>query len=179
MTLAEFGDVARPGAFETRVMTIDNPSTDTYLLLELEGGERLRFLGDSHMRMKVGGADTGDALAFYEYASVPGVAGAPQHIHHGHDETFYVVNGVYEFTVGTESTLLGLGGFAFVPRGTPHSFRNAGDAPGRLVGTFTPARFANYFRELAAMIAADRASPNHDAWVDLYAKYDTTFYETD
>lgn len=148
------------------------------LVLDPDGGERLRFLGASTMRLKYDSGADGD-LAFYEYASVPGVAGAPQHIHHGHDETFYVVNGVYEFTVGTESTLLGLGGFAFVPRGTPHSFRNAGDAPGRLVGTFTPARFANYFRELAAMIAADRASPNHDAWVDLYAKYDTTFYETD
>ena len=107
------------------------------------------------------------------------MTGAPQHVHHGHDETFYVVDGVYEFNIGTDSKLLQRSGFVFVPRGTPHSFRNAGDAPGRLVGTFTPATFANYFRELAAIIATDGAPPDQQAWVDLYAKYDTTFHEID
>ena len=168
MTLAEFGDVARPGAFETCVMTIDNPSTDTYLLLEPEGGERLRFLGDSHMRMKVGGADTGDALAFYEYVSQPGVAGPPQHVHHGHDETFYVVDGSYEFSFGAEQVVAGPGAFLFVPRGCPHTFRNAGVGQGR---------FADYFRELAEIIERTGAPPDRDEWADLYGRYDTTFYD--
>jgi mannose-6-phosphate isomerase-like protein (cupin superfamily) len=153
-------------------------STSEVLVLDPDGGERLRFLGASTMRLKYDSGADGD-LAFYEYVSEPGVAGAPQHIHHGHDETFYIVDGVYEFTIWTDSSLLPLGGFVYVPRGTPHSFRNAGDAPGRLVGTFTPARFATYFRELAAIIAAGGAPPDHEAWVDLYAKYDTTFYGVD
>jgi hypothetical protein len=42
-------------------------------LLELDGGEQLRFLGDSDMRLKVDGGDTGDTLSFYEYVSQPGV----------------------------------------------------------------------------------------------------------
>lgn len=146
------------------------------LVLEPNGGERLRFLGASSMRLKYdSGADGG--LAFYEYVSEPGVAGAPQHIHHGHDESFYVVEGVYEFTIGRQSTVLPRGGFVFMPRGTPHSFRNAGDAAGCLVGTFNPARFANYFRELAALIADEGTAPDHETWVELYARYDTTFYE--
>lgn len=149
-----------------------------YLVVEPNGGERLRFLGASTMRLKYDSGSHGD-LAFYEYVSEPGVAGAPQHIHHGHDETFYVARGTYEFTIGPESTLLTRGGFVHVPRGTPHGFRNAGDSAGCLVGTFTPARFANYFRELAATIAADGAAPDHDAWVDLYARHETTFYELD
>lgn len=148
------------------------------LVLDADGGERLRFLGASTMRLKYDSGTDGD-LAFYEYVSEPGVAGAPQHVHHGHDETFYVVDGVYEFTLGADSRLLRRGGFVYVPRETPHSFRNAGDGPGRLVGTFTPARFAGYFRELAAIIAVDGAPPDHTAWTDLYARYDTTFHQID
>lgn len=139
-----------------------------------DGGEPLRFLGASQMRLKHDGGPNGD-LAFYEYVSAPGVTGAPQHIHHGHDETFYVVDGVYEFTLGGDCVELEAGGFLFVPRGTPHTFRNAGDNIGRIIGTFTPSRFASYFRELAALIDAEGAAPDHDAWVDLYGRYDTTF----
>jgi quercetin dioxygenase-like cupin family protein len=135
-------------------------------------GEGLRFLGASAMRLKLDGA--GD-VAFYEYDSEPGVAGAPQHIHHGHDETFYVVAGDYEFALGDEVVAAPPGSFLFVPRGVPHAFHNAGDVMGRIVGTFNPPRFANYFRELAAAINAAGAPPDRDEWAALYARYDTTF----
>jgi mannose-6-phosphate isomerase-like protein (cupin superfamily) len=141
-----------------------------------DGGETLAFLGASTMRLKVAGGSDGD-VGFYEYVSEPGVTGAPQHIHAAHDETFFVVDGTYEFTIGSERMTLGPGGFVFVPRGTPHAFRNAGDAVGRIVGTFNPARFANYFRELARIIEETGGPPDHDAWVALYGRYDTTFYE--
>jgi mannose-6-phosphate isomerase-like protein (cupin superfamily) len=138
-----------------------------HLALEPNGGEQLRFLGGSTMRLKVDGTSHGE-VAFYEYVSEPGVTGPPQHVHHAHDETFYVVDGTYEFTMGAEGALLTRGAFLFVPRGTPHTFRNAGRGPGCIVGTFNPARFANYFRELAAMIDATGSAPDHDAWADLY-----------
>ena len=54
------------------------------------------------------------------------------------------------------------GAFLFVPRGTPHTFRNAGDDLGRIVGTFNPSRFADYFRELAAIIKATGSAPEHE-----------------
>lgn len=146
------------------------------VVLEPDGGERLRFLGASTMRLKLHSEANAD-LAFYEYVSEPGVAGAPQHIHHGHDETFFVVEGTYEFTVGTDVLPMPRGAFLFVPRGTPHTFRNAGDGLGRIVGTFNPPRFANYFRELAAIINDTGTAPDHDGWAELYGRYDTTFYE--
>jgi quercetin dioxygenase-like cupin family protein len=159
------------------------PATDTlgvaahgYLLLEPDGGERLRFFGASTMRLKLAEGTNG-AVAFYEYVSEPGVSGAPQHVHHGHDETFYVVDGTYEFTIGADSRLLPPGAFLFVPRDTPHTFRNAGDDLGRIVGTFNPGRFANYFRELAAIITSTGAPPDLGTWTDLYGRYQTTFYE--
>ena len=147
-----------------------------HLVLDPNDGEQLRFLGGSTMRLKVDGAAHG-AVAFYEYVSEPGVTGPPQHVHHAHDETFYVVDGTYEFTMGADRALMPRGSFVFVPRGTPHTFRNAGGRPGCIVGTFNPARFANYFRELAAIIEATGRAPDRDTWTELYGRYDTTFYD--
>jgi mannose-6-phosphate isomerase-like protein (cupin superfamily) len=160
------------------VSALDAPerAATGYLVLEPNGGERLRFLGASTMRLKLDNATNG-TVAFYEYVSEPGVTGPPQHVHHAHDETFYVVDGTYEFTMGADRAVLPRGAFLFVPRGTPHTFRNAGDDLGCIVGTFNPARFASYFRELAAIITETGAAPDRDTWADLYARYDTTFYE--
>lgn len=140
-----------------------------------EGGEELRFIGASRMWITYDPGPDGD-LAFYEYSSEPGVAGSPQHIHGGHDETFYVVQGTYEFTIGEDVLELPAGSFLRVPRGTPHAFRNSGSSEGRIVGTFNPARFAGYFRELAAVIETTGAPPSPDEWAALYGRYDTTFY---
>jgi mannose-6-phosphate isomerase-like protein (cupin superfamily) len=155
-------------------------TTDTApvpLALRPDGGELLRFLGASTMRLKLDHGADGD-LAFYEYVSEPGVTGPPQHVHHAHDETFYVVEGSFEFTLGVERISMPRGGFLSVPRGTPHTFRNAGSRPGCIVGTFNPSRFAGYFRELAEIIAATGGPPDRDAWVQLYGRYDTTFADT-
>ena len=73
--------------------------------------------------------------------------------------------------------MLPAGAFLSVPRGTPHTFRNAGDDLGRMVGTFSPARFTNYFRELAVIINETGTAPDHDRWAELYGRYDTTFYD--
>jgi mannose-6-phosphate isomerase-like protein (cupin superfamily) len=145
-------------------------------LLVPDGGEQLQFLGASRMRLKHDDGIDG-ALAIYEYVSEPGVVGPPQHVHHGHDETFYVVAGTYEFTIGADLVELPPGAFLAVPRGTPHTFRNSGTSAGRIVGTFNPARFAGYFRELAEIIASTGGPPDHDEWASLYARYDTTFYD--
>lgn len=162
-------------------MTIDlsnsQRSRSEFLVVEPNGGERLRFLGASTMRLKLAGAGGEDATAFYEYVSEPGVQGPPQHVHHAHDETFYIVDGTYEFTIREEVIRLAKGGFLFLPRGTPHTFRNAGHDLGCIVGTFNPGRFADYFRELAGLIDATGDAPDRDVWTELYGRYDTTFYD--
>ena len=152
------------------------PTPTDCVALGPDGGERLRFLGASTMRLKLDGAANTD-LAFYEYVSGPGVTGPPQHIHHGHDETFFVVDGTFEFTIGTDVLPMPRGAFLHVRRGTPHTFRNSGGDLGRIVGTFNPPRFAEYFRELAAIIEETGTTPDPDRWADLYGRFDTTFYD--
>ncbi len=140
------------------------------------GGEVLRFLDESELVIKDPGDHGGGAVAHYEYIAKPAAKGSPQHIHAGHDETFYVVDGEFEFSLGPRSLVAGPGSFLLVRRGQPHGFRNRGAGPGRIVGTFAP-RFAAYFRELAAIIARTGAAPSMPDWVQLYGKYDTTFYD--
>jgi mannose-6-phosphate isomerase-like protein (cupin superfamily) len=142
--------------------------------LRLQHDERLRFLGASTMRLLLHETRNAD-VAFYEYESEPGVVGPPQHVHYGHDETFYVVAGEYEFRIGNEVTTMPPGAFLLVPRGTPHTFRNAGEGMGRIVGTFNPPQFAQYFRELAAIIEETGGAPDRERWAALYARYDTSF----
>ena len=148
-----------------------------YRMLEPGGGERLRFLGDSALVFKTAGDASDGGVVFYEYLAAPAAQGSPQHIHRSHDETFYVVDGHFEFTLGTETVAAEPGAFLLAPRGRPHGFRNAGKSKGRIVGTFNSARFAQYFRELAEIFERTGAAPGLQDWVELYARYDTTFYD--
>jgi mannose-6-phosphate isomerase-like protein (cupin superfamily) len=146
--------------------------TRQYQLLMPDAGEALRFLDDSLLVLK---ADDG-TVAHYEYIAAPSAKGSPQHMHADHDETFYVVEGRFEFTLGEKIVLAEPGTFLRVERGQPHGFRNLGTTRGRIVGTFG-SYFADYFRELARIIELTGAGPAPDDWVKLYGRFGTTFYK--
>jgi len=61
---------------------------------------------------------------------------------------------------------------AVCPRNIPHTFRNVGRTPGRLLLTILPGRFGDYFLEADSV-------PNHDraAIKALAAKYDVEILE--
>ncbi len=154
------------------VTIVDMTTTTTgWTVLVPGAGEHLRFLGDSTMQLKAVTA----ASVFYEYVAPPGAVGPPQHIHREHDETFLVIDGLFEFILDDSIVQAPPGTFLDVPRDVAHTFRNAGDAPGTIVGTFTPGRFSQYFHELAAHIEETGAPPDMPTWTALYAKYGTTF----
>ncbi len=92
---------------------------------------------------------TGGALSLCEETTPPG-AGPPLHIHPDADESFRVLEGRYRFRVGDADIEAGPGDALFVPRGAPHAFVNAGDAPGRLLFCFTPGGGERFFAAIAA-----------------------------
>ncbi len=101
--------------------------TDTYHLL----GNLLRFLARSH--------ETGGAYSLVESLTAPG-AGAPPNRHAADDEAFYVVDGSFELTIGSETIAAKAGSFVKVPNGAVHAFKNVGSTPGRLLIINSPGK---------------------------------------
>ena len=96
----------------------------------------------------------------------------PPHVHHGHEEGFYILEGELEFVVGMGAVRAGQGSLVMVPIGVAHSFRNLTDRPARFLGTFTPRRYLSYFEELSQLHQAT-GSPSLRQFAELMARYDT------
>jgi mannose-6-phosphate isomerase-like protein (cupin superfamily) len=123
-------------------------------------GERLWIVGDT-MTLKATAASTGGGLTLLENLTAPG-GGPPPHIHTREDEFFYVLDGTFEIRIGDEVHELGLGGFAFVPRGTVHNFRNTATVPSRILVGFTPGGMEGFFRESGRSAIDDGPAPPVD-----------------
>jgi len=112
-----------------------------------EAGEIIP-LGPAAIRILEDGSTTDRRLGIAEIIVAPHADGPPQHRHAAHDEGFYVVRGVARFTVGHAVHEAPAGTLVMVPPGVPHTFANAGDEPLVMLNTFTPGRYAQYFRDL-------------------------------
>ena len=71
--------------------------------------------------MKISGSDTKGSLAIFEQTSLSKGKGNPLHLHHKHDETFYVIAGFYKFIVGDDRYDLTTGESIFLSRAIPHA----------------------------------------------------------
>jgi quercetin dioxygenase-like cupin family protein len=124
-------------------------------------GERLWIVGDT-MTLKATGESTGGGLVLIENLTAPG-GGPPPHIHTTEDEFFFVLDGSFEIRIGDDTHALGPGGFAYVPRGTVHNFRNASATPSRILVGFTPGGIEGFFRESGRPATDDGPAPPLDA----------------
>ena len=77
-------------------------------------------------------SETGDRCTIVEIKTMPG-AGAPPNHHAGEDESFYVLEGQFEFVVGGDARQVQTGDFVKIPDGAIHAFTCTGDKPGRLL----------------------------------------------
>lgn len=121
------------------------------------GGERLNVVGDD-IRILVDSKATGGACVIFEDTTPPGM-GPPLHRHGRDDEFFFVVEGTALFQVDGQRYTVGAGGFAFVPRGSVHTFMNPGPGLLRTVITCTPGGLEGPFRETHALGVAGNATP--------------------
>jgi quercetin dioxygenase-like cupin family protein len=75
--------------------------------------------------------------------------GAPPHIHRRHVDSFYVLDGEAEFTMGEETLLLGAGSFVSAPVGAVHTFAN-GPGVSRVLNIHAPSvGFHDWLREIS------------------------------
>ncbi len=119
-------------------------------------GKAIWVAGDL-VTLKVVGEDTGGAFLLGEEVSLPG-GGPPPHIHHREDEIFCVLEGEYEFLVGERTIRAGAGSIVYGPRNIPHTFKNVGTTPARMLAFVTPAGFEGFLEEVGQE-ATDGSSP--------------------
>jgi quercetin dioxygenase-like cupin family protein/ketosteroid isomerase-like protein len=96
---------------------------------------------------------TAGALTAFEGSAAPG-EGPPVHRHASEDEAIYVLEGRLRFRLDDTTHDAPAGSMAFIPKGVPHTWQNAGEDRARFLVLFTPAatgmeRFFERFAELA------------------------------
>lgn len=91
--------------------------------------------------------DTGGQFGLIEYRGRRG-GEPPPHIHPDEDESFYVLDGEFEFFIDGRAYQGTPGTFVIVPRGAEHAFSIKTEHATALI-LFTPAGFEGYFQEMS------------------------------
>ena len=130
----------------------------TPLLLPHTAGEIVDIVGD-RARILIDGSSTNNLCTTFEAITSPGL-GPPLHRHANEDEYFFVCEGTVKFIVNGQTMVGQPGSFAFAPRGSIHTFFNAGSTKSRMLISVTPSGLEIPFRENAALFKRNpNASP--------------------
>ena len=80
----------------------------------------------------------------------------PLHVHHTHDEGFYVLSGQVSLHMPGRQVTLGPGDFFLAPRSVPHTYRVTNAGPASWLCTSNPSGFERF---VAAVGGLDRQDP--------------------
>ncbi len=122
-------------------------------------GDVMDFTPTEQFTWKTTGDTTNGAVDTFEAALQPGYPGAPEHIHDANGEIFYVLDGVFRFKIGDEMIHAPAGTFAFVPRGTAHTWVNIDDGVSRLLTQFLPGGMRGFVDATAELMQAVPPDP--------------------
>jgi mannose-6-phosphate isomerase-like protein (cupin superfamily) len=103
------------------------------IAITAEGGEKVAREARSHRIL----AELPE-LEVIELSFGPDFEGVEPHTHSDHIDSFYVLEGEAEFTVGDRVFRAGVGSYVAAPTGVLHGFRNAGDGELRLLNVHVP-----------------------------------------
>jgi mannose-6-phosphate isomerase-like protein (cupin superfamily) len=131
--------------YQVREVEHDKLGKETTHLPLGEGTRSLWVMGVL-VTYKIPSHRTGGAYALFEVTTQPG-AGPPPHIHHREDESFYLLEGDYEFLIGGETLRVGADSLLYLPKGTLHAHKNVGEGAGRMLLTQTPGGLYECFFE--------------------------------
>jgi quercetin dioxygenase-like cupin family protein len=134
------------------------------------GTGRLLALGTQQLRIVSEGTEVHD-VAIVDTRLPPG-SGSGRHVHHGHEEAFYVLEGTIRIEVDGEIVDAVAGDLALARRGQVHSFANQGTSDARMLAMYTPASSLAYLDELAAIVQPD-GSVDQDELRAFYDRFDS------
>jgi mannose-6-phosphate isomerase-like protein (cupin superfamily) len=83
----------------------------------------------------------------------------PLHVHHGHDEVFYVLEGRLSIHLPGRTIELGPGECAFAPRELPHTYRVESGEDARVLVATTSGEFAGFVGETSLPAEGDGYAP--------------------
>ena len=129
-------------------------------------------LGGQPMVFLVTGKDT-KHTSMFDWTIPPQFA-TGRHVHRVQEETFYMLEGECEWSVGDEVVHATPGTYLFVPPGVPHNIANVSTRPARVLMTVSPPGHEHYFRKLAELAAQGQGGrPDAKAIGELRTRYDT------
>lgn len=145
--------------------------TSAPVILLPSEGESIRIFGGIDFIVKVSSEQTGGAFTLL-YNLNPSGTFLPPHVHGREDETFYILQGQYEFTIEGQLLSAGPGATVFAPRGIPHSYKVVSDDPGIALVLATPGGFEKCVKEMS-MLALD--PPDMPAVLETCSRYGIDF----
>ena len=117
-----------------------------------------RGLGISTIAFKVTGPNP-DGLFVLENTFLA-KGGPARHLHYEQEEWFYILEGDFQFEVGTQQFHLSPGDSLLAPRRVPHVWAFVGKERGRILVAFTPAgKMEAFFREVTRANAMPPQNP--------------------
>jgi mannose-6-phosphate isomerase-like protein (cupin superfamily) len=134
----------------------------------------LVHLGGVGVHFKLPPQVTGDAFTIVEHPVEPGTL-VPPHVHTREDEFSFVIEGEVGVRIGERVFMARPGEYVVKPRHVPHTFWNAGPGRARLLEIISPPQFAQFFRETAAAMLAERGEPDMARISVIAGRYGVTF----
>ena len=133
------------------------------------GEGRLLWVLGELVTCKTTSEQTGGAYSLFEVTTQPGV-GPPPHVQHREDESFYVLEGDYEFLVEGRNLQAPTGSLLYVPKGKLHAHKNVGEGAGRMLVSQTPGGLHERFFEEVGEEASNQREQQASQRPDSVAK---------
>jgi quercetin dioxygenase-like cupin family protein len=133
----------------------------------LERGQGTSFwLLTDLFTFKVVGDDTDGAVSVAEVDAGPEL-GPPPHIHRHADESFYILDGTWDFSLAGRTFSAGVGAFIHLPKGVVHTHRAGGGRSARALVMQSPAGVERFIAEAGTRAAAGSPRPAPPPMADL------------
>src|SRR5262245_20984478 len=141
------------------------------IIVKQEQAQPLKPFG-IEMKVLLSTEATGGAISVIMAWHEPG-DGPPDHVHFSQEEMFFIVEGIYELTVGGETSTVGPGTMVFIPRNVVHRFRNVGDATACMLDWSLPGGQDRYFKAVSELAAGGGFTG--EKVMEISKRFDTNF----
>jgi quercetin dioxygenase-like cupin family protein len=121
-------------------------------------GQVFDQLKDEAVEVKLSAAQTEGRYTIQDEHWHPGFD-VPPHFHKEHAETFYLLDGQYEWTVGAETHLMSAGDLVYIPPNTVHSVHVVGNKDAHVLFIYQPGGYEHYQESEMAYSKEDREKP--------------------